>query len=329
MPPRVRKPLPKFADTGELATLFGDALRARLVYDVLTDQRRDIRGWIEHVERYVDNIHVNDAQKELMFQKFDRFIDRMCELIPDARNAYVTLQKSEQTREEYKKFNADEKNTEDVHYEQRLASIDSADNYCDEMRDRLQQILTEQKSTVPIKPDPEWPMEPPWSKYDEYDPVQDQPKHVPLNYNDKPPEINVPKPPKRTQEVGRLKIPKVETTSKSDSNNTDDDTLDKEARAPLPPAPQLERVTAPPPPPPPGGARLSLPPAPQVERVEAPPPPPPPPGAPKAPEAPVLPQVVVWLFIGTQNRLVALHSALFLGSRRGGRWSAQCNLSIH
>jgi hypothetical protein len=39
--------------------------------------------------------------------------------------------------------------------------------------------------------------------------------------------------------------------------------------------------------------------------------------------------VVVWFFIGTQNRLVALHSVLFLGSRRGGRWSAQCNLSIH
>jgi hypothetical protein len=39
--------------------------------------------------------------------------------------------------------------------------------------------------------------------------------------------------------------------------------------------------------------------------------------------------VVVRLFIGTQNRLVALHSALFLGSRRGGRRSAQCNLSIH
>ena len=39
--------------------------------------------------------------------------------------------------------------------------------------------------------------------------------------------------------------------------------------------------------------------------------------------------VVVRLFIGTQNRLVALHSALILGSRRGGQQPAQCNLSIH
>jgi hypothetical protein len=39
--------------------------------------------------------------------------------------------------------------------------------------------------------------------------------------------------------------------------------------------------------------------------------------------------VVVRLFIGTQNRLVALHSALFLGSRRGEHQPAQCNLSTH
>jgi len=39
--------------------------------------------------------------------------------------------------------------------------------------------------------------------------------------------------------------------------------------------------------------------------------------------------VVVQLFIGTQNRLVALHSALVLGSRRDGQQPAQCNLSIH
>jgi hypothetical protein len=39
--------------------------------------------------------------------------------------------------------------------------------------------------------------------------------------------------------------------------------------------------------------------------------------------------VVVRLFIGTQNRLVALHSALILGSRRGEQQPAQCNLSTH
>ena len=39
--------------------------------------------------------------------------------------------------------------------------------------------------------------------------------------------------------------------------------------------------------------------------------------------------LVVRLFIGTQNRLVALHSALVLGSRRGGHQSAQCNLSTY
>ena len=39
--------------------------------------------------------------------------------------------------------------------------------------------------------------------------------------------------------------------------------------------------------------------------------------------------VVVRLFIGNQNRLVALHSVLCLGSRRGGRPPAQCNLSTH
>ena len=39
--------------------------------------------------------------------------------------------------------------------------------------------------------------------------------------------------------------------------------------------------------------------------------------------------IVVRLFIGTQNRLVALHSALILGSRRGGHQSAQCNLWTH
>ncbi len=40
-------------------------------------------------------------------------------------------------------------------------------------------------------------------------------------------------------------------------------------------------------------------------------------------------KVVVRLFIGTQNRLVALHSDLIVGSRRGGQQPAQCNLSIN
>ena len=42
-----------------------------------------------------------------------------------------------------------------------------------------------------------------------------------------------------------------------------------------------------------------------------------------------LPDVLVRIFIDTQNRLVDLHSDLILGSRRDGPQPTQCNLSIH
>jgi hypothetical protein len=247
---RMRTLLAAFADQGDEDSLTGNAKFARRAYEVLTDERRDIKGWIDYVLIYVDRNQVDDTQKEKINKKFDRFVNTLQELISTARNEYIKLEASERAREAYTKLNDSEKKAEDAHYVQRRESIESTEQFCSEQRARLQRILAGQEKIVPaereqVERDP-LPTLPPWTEFGDYDPDENEQQDIPFDFSEppKPPEHLEPKPQKMKQPEA---IKRTHTPHEADKNNADTDTpppASTELPKPTPPAPI---VHAPPP----------------------------------------------------------------------------------
>jgi hypothetical protein len=243
---RMRTLLAAFADQGDEDSLTGNAKFARRAYEVLTDERRDIKGWIDYVLIYVDRNQVDDTQKEKINKKFDRFVNTLQELISTARKAYIKLEASERAREAYTKLNDSEKKAEDAHYVQRRESIESAEQFCFEQRARLQRILAGQEKIVRVERDPTMSSVPPWTEFDDYDPDEDEQQDIPLDYDGKPPEHTAPSAPQSKKLIRPVKPPSGSDEDESDTHTPPPGGAPKAKHATPPPQAQApEKPAAP------------------------------------------------------------------------------------